>query len=145
MSMPPRERGSIRTWRSERTSAPQWPASPVRVSVATVMRRTPLSAQLGQYCIRHLRRAGSALADGLGATRNAHHIVSAHLAFFHHRRDRGTDAAGLLDFADVLQHHDCREKHRDRVYDGRVEFGILGCRAVRGLEDGNFIADVARS
>src|SRR5271169_1184831 len=124
--MPPRSRGSMRTWRSERISAPEWPASPTRVSVSTVMRSPSLFAtnfgefsvvpslscrcrlliQFGQNCIGHLYCARRALADGFGAARDAHHVVSAHSAFSHDRGDGLADAARFLHFANVLEHHD---------------------------------------
>src|SRR5690242_2121560 len=115
--MPPRSRGSMRTSRSERRSAPECPAFPVRVSIAVVMESPPLNiasdfrelkgsglfvvsarslGYFGENCVRHLHRARGSLTDRLGSARNAHHVVSADGAFLHHCRDSLTDAAGLL-------------------------------------------------
>src|ERR1017187_2301800 len=128
MAMPPRSRGSMRTWRSDRISAPEWPASPVRVSVATVMTspflfvadfgefgvcfgHARLLSQLCQNRVGHLHRACRALNDGFGAPGNAHHVVGPHFAFLNYCGDGCADAAAFLHLAYVLEHHDCGKEH----------------------------------
>src|SRR5579863_942171 len=160
--MPPRSRGSIRTRRSERMSGPAWPASPTRVSVATVIEVSILNAaarfhqfwfvgQIGfrvalefsEDSIGHLDSAGRTLPDGVDAARNAHHIVRANLAFLHYPGNCLADPRGLFGLPDMLKHHDSREEHGDGIDDRRIEFRVLGRRAVGGLEDGDFVPNIA--
>src|SRR5450631_4904311 len=160
MAMPPRSRGSMRTWRSDRISVPEWPASPVRVSVATVMTspflfaadfgefsvcfgHARLLSQLCQNRVGHLHRASRTLTDRFGAPGYAHHVVGTDFAFLYHGCDGGADTTGFLHLAYMLEHHDRGEEHRDRVHDGQVEFRILGRGTMRWLEDRNLVPDVA--
>ena len=104
--------------------------------------------QLSQFLqnrVRHLHGRRSALADRLSAP-PGNRIIS----YVRTLPSRTTSAIALRmrsafwSLIDVIEHHRRRQNHRNRIHDRRIQFGILGRRTVRGLEDGNVVANVAR-
>src|SRR5579883_1489759 len=98
MAMPPLERASKLTCRSERTSPPARPASPRPALVSTAAGISLFRPHLkfGDDGVGHLRGGGCALPERLRAAGHAQHVVSADLAFGDHRRNRIANPAGLF-------------------------------------------------